>query len=145
MPTIWTLFPQEGMPEPRKFNADTIEQVLPHIAEHFRARSKLGHKERIDLAALREHSGINYAQVEAVPADLHERMRKLEGIKPMVLMPPNQTGTASAGADGVIFLLDAYGAVKGLPVNKKGSMVLNACGRRQDVRGDVFIARFGVT
>ena len=141
--TSWTLLPVEG-PAKDLQDITSIEYGLSGAMKHLRARSSTGHKERADMDALQKHTGETYAQVEAVPDEVFLMMRdNLHGVTPVVLLPP---GT-SLGPDGICLLMDTHAAIKGLPANKRGSMLLNACGVKTpaQVRGDCFLAQFVVS
>jgi len=73
-----------------------------------------------------------------VPDSLWQSMRQLQGVTPLVLLP---SGTAVANGDAVVCFVDQHGGIKGLPVNKRASMVLKACGLTGEVRGECFVGR----
>jgi hypothetical protein len=134
----WTLLPVEGQPKELQ-GVESVEHALRGAAAHLRTRSASGAKDRVDLAALKRHTGTTYVQVETVPDGVFHRLRaQLHGVLPLVLLPP---GTP-AGADGICLLADAYAGLKGLPPNPRATMLLSACGlkaRHGDVRGDCFL------
>ena len=107
-----------------------MESALAAVDKHFEERSATAHKERVDLMALKKHTGELYAQVESIPADVYARVRKLQGTAPLVLLPPNSAG--EVGPEAVVMFTDAHGAVKGLPNNPRATMLLKACGMADD-------------
>lgn len=140
MATSWTLLPVEGAPKELQ-GVKSVEHGLVGTAEHLKKQAQTGHKERVDLAALKQHTGTSYAQVEAIPDAVFERLRQqLAGVAPIVLLPP--TGSLGTKANGVVLFVDAHAPIKGLPVNKRATMLLNACGLkgRGEMRGDAFLA-----
>lgn len=143
---MWTLLPVEGSPAGRL--VPNIESALAAVTSHMQAKSATAHRERVDLAALHKHTGELYAQVESIPADVYSRVRNLQGVAPIVLLPPVSGGPAAArasavGNDAVVMFADAHGSLKGLPKNQRATMVLKACGMERigEVRGDVFFGR----
>ena len=141
---LWLLLPVEGPPVPKTYDVGDagLDMALTAVAKHLRDSSAAAHRERIDLAALHAHTGERYAQVEIVPNELCARLRELHGVKPMVLLPPNANGgSTTAGKDAVVLFADPYGPIKGLPANKKATMLLSACGVKEELRGECFIAR----
>lgn len=133
---MWTCLPIDGAPIPR--NVASMDEGLRMVSSHLVQRSSAAHKERVDLAALQAHTGSRYAQVETVPDSLWQSMRQLQGVTPLVLLP---SGTAVANGDAVVCFVDQHGGIKGLPVNKRASMVLKACGLTGEVRGECFVGR----
>lgn len=138
---MFTTLPFEGLPAPRAFSS--IDEALTTIAAHLRQRSSAAHKERIDLTALHAHTGERFAQHVLIPDELHARLRELHGVVPVVLLPPGAGGSSVAGADAVVLFMDAHASLKGLPPNKRATMLLSACGlsARGEVCGDCFIGR----
>lgn len=139
--SIFTLLPFEGNPVPRTF--ETVKEALDTIGKHLRQRSSTAHKERVDLVALHTHTGQRFAQHVLIPDDLHASLRELHGVAPLVLLPPTKGGTSVVGDEAVVLFSDAHAQLKGLPPNKRGTMLLNACGlsARGGVYGDCFVGR----
>ena len=86
MPTIWTILPFEGPPKPTQF--DSVDEALTAYATHLKRRSAAAHKERVDLDLLHAHSGQRFAQHVLIPDQLHATLRALDGVAPIVLLPP---------------------------------------------------------
>ena len=138
----WTLLPVEGPPKELQ-HCTSVEHGLTGAVKHFKARSTTGAKDRTDLAALQKHTGEKYAQVEAVPDAVFNRLREqLQGVSPYVLLPPSRFSPL-----GIVLFADAHAALKGLPANKRGTMLLNACGLkdRGEIRGDCMIGQLVLT
>jgi len=140
--TVITLLPFEGPPKPQSI--ESVDALLSTVSDRLRERSVAAHKERIDLSALHAHTGQHFTQHVLIPDQLHATLRALDGVVPIVLLPPAAAqGATVAGMDAVILFADAHGALKGLPPNKVGTMLLNACGlaARAPLCGDCFFAR----
>ena len=140
----WTQLPVEGQPKELQ-DIRSAEQGLATVLSQLRKTSATGHKERIDLAALQKHTSTAYTQVEAVPDAVFKRLREqLYSVAPIILLPP---GTPPFSTEAVVLFTDAHGSLKGLPVNKRGTMLLQACGLkgRGELRGDCFLAHIEPT
>lgn len=135
----WTLLPIEGPPKEMQ-DVSSVEHGLTAVTSHLHKASATGHKERVDLAALQRHMGTTYAQIEAVPNAVFNQLRQqLHNVVPIVLLPP---GTPPFSTEAICMFADAHGGIKGLPPNKRGTMLLNACGLKGhgEIRGDCFLA-----
>lgn len=144
--TIWTCLPADKSkpPVPRDFGS--LNAALAGVASSLQDSSKAGSKDRIDLDALKVHTGETYVQHVLIPDALHETLRTLHGVTPLVLLPSGAGGDSVAGSDAIVLLRDTHASTKGLPANMRATMVLNACGLKQEkeLRGDCFIGRLSV-
>ena len=132
--SVWTLLPVEGMPAGR--TVPNALSALASVAKHLRESSATGHKERVDLQVFNAHSGTNHHQVQSIPDAVYAELRGMHGVTPTLLKPCDGSSAA------VVMFTDSYGALKGLPVNKRAGMVMSACGlSNKDIRGDCFIGR----
>eukprot|EP01052_Picozoa_sp_SAG31_P034284 SAG31_NODE_3985_length_3685_cov_2.692694_4_plen_331_part_00 len=128
----------------------SVDHGLRQVAAYLVAnKGKHASKDRMDLNALARHTGKSYAQTLTVPDAVFADIRDTAlGCSCHVLSPPdNQTGEA------VVMLADSHGALKGLPENKRASMLGPACGlagaeaaaELAAVRGDAFVFRVRLT
>ena len=137
---MWTLLPcNGGEPPSARALAGGLDGAFESVSAHLRA-SPFASKDRTDLQQLEKHCGTRYAQPQTVPEEMWASVRAMRGIDCLVLLPPDSAGGATAaGVDGVVFLSDGHGAIKGLPSNARAKAVLRACGRPREVHGDLFV------
>ena len=66
MSSVWSLLSCDKSQPPVPRDVGSVDDALTLAINHLKA-SRFAHKERIDLAALKAHTGEAYAQVETVP------------------------------------------------------------------------------
>ena len=143
--SCWTFLSCESStPGPHAVAPRTVDDVdggLTMVVKKLREGARLAHVSRCDLDALAAHTGEKYAQAEVVPEAVHASIRALFSVRAIVLLPPRAGRGTCAGEDGVVMLLDADGAIKGLPPNALALRLIAACGAQAVPRGDVFFCR----
>mmetsp|Transcript_36959 Transcript_36959/g.61283 ORF Transcript_36959/g.61283 Transcript_36959/m.61283 type:complete len:326 (-) Transcript_36959:308-1285(-) len=139
---MWTLIPHDEATLPSPRSVENIHAGLELVTAHFTERhAKCAHKDRTDLVALQEYTGKQFLQTLMVPDELHESMAKLQGVAPLVLLPFDAGASTVAGSEAVVLFSDAHGPLKGLPHNKRASMLTTASGLPRELRGDCFVGR----
>ena len=126
---MWLHIPPDKSTPPRPVKlADTPAAIDWAIAE-VHGGKKRASKDRVDLAALAQHSGTSYAQVETVPDSLFSSVRETQAnVAAQVLLPPGASGGTVVGKDAVVLFYDATGTLKGLPPNERAGMLCAAAG-----------------
>lgn len=143
---VWTILPPDKSVAPRPARVKDPASALEWAANEIHDGKKRASKDRVDLTALKAHTGESFAQVELVPQSLFETVRELRAnVSALVLLPPGAGSGSVAGGDAVALLYDASGALKGLPPNERAGMVAKAAGiDRLKFFGDVVLSRFSV-
>lgn len=143
MPSVWTILPADKSLAPQPSRVTSATDALEWAANAIHDGKKRASKDRVDLAALKAHTGTTFAQVELVPQSLFETVRELRAsVSALVLLPPGAGAGTVAATDAVALLYDASGALKGLPANERATMVAKAAGvDRVKLFGEVVLAR----
>ena len=117
MPVI-TLLPADGGAPCEAVTAQDLEAALLIVAARLSLSSHAS-KDRVNLEALEEHCGQVFAQPYLIPDSLFESVRRLLGVVPFVLLPPDVVSV-----DAVLLLADWHGAMKGLPPNQRANALV---------------------
>lgn len=151
--SVWTRIPADTAQPPTAEPVASLSEALGLVSRELRSSSHAV-KDRVDLVELAEPvagvwRGEIYAQTLLIPDAVFEEVKALHGTKPLVLLPPRAggaciavRGSQSSTTDGIVMVMDAFGAVKGLAPNNRAKMLCAACGlAEEEPRGDIFFGR----
>eukprot|EP00965_Chrysotila_dentata_P204298 6182253-Pleurochrysis_carterae.AAC.1 len=139
--SVWAHVPADITQHARGIEVVSVDEALLKATELLSSVTAAS-KARVDLASFSDHAGQEYPTQDAIPDALFtEQLQTLPCVELAILLSPGAGKGTAAGSDAVVLLYDASGGRKGLPANKRGSMLTAAAGQAIDLRGECVVGR----